>query len=282
MTKWQNALDENAKLQRENNKKQAAEAEAAYIRVSSRDQKHDSQREAIARTTAHFQAQPGVRALLLGGSLVHGFATAASDIDVMIVVSDAEWQARAAEGRTTFFDKEMCSWEGGYVDGKYVAPSFLAEVAARGSDPARFAFQDAQVLFSHDDTLARLVAEIPRYPVAEKAERIARFAAQLEAWTWYAGEAFKKDDPYLVATAVSHLTLFAGRMVLAHNELLYPFHKWFLRVLERAGLPAGEGLRERRLAIASCGNAALAAARSPRAVGRGKRIRWRRSTGTVR
>ena len=34
----------------------------------------------------------------------------------------------------------------------------------------------------------------------------------------------------------------------------------YLRVLEMAGLPAGEGLRARRLAIASCGNAALAAA----------------------
>jgi threonine synthase len=33
-----------------------------------------------------------------------------------------------------------------------------------------------------------------------------------------------------------------------------------LRVLEAARLPAGEGLRARRLAIASCGNAALAAA----------------------
>lgn len=34
----------------------------------------------------------------------------------------------------------------------------------------------------------------------------------------------------------------------------------YLRVLEVASLPAGEGLRTRRLAIASCGNAALAAA----------------------
>ena len=34
----------------------------------------------------------------------------------------------------------------------------------------------------------------------------------------------------------------------------------YLRALEAAGLPAGEGIRARRLAIASCGNAALAAA----------------------
>ncbi|TBW40044.1 PLP-dependent lyase/thiolase [Siculibacillus lacustris] len=39
----------------------------------------------------------------------------------------------------------------------------------------------------------------------------------------------------------------------------------YLRVLEAARLPAGEGLRARRLAIASCGNAALAAAAVARA-----------------
>jgi hypothetical protein len=193
-----------------------------------------AQRQAIERTTELFRAQPEVLALFLGGSLAHGFATEASDVDVMIVVSDAEWARRSAEGRTTYFTRDLCAYEGGYVDGKYVSPGFLADVAARGSEPARFAFQDAQVLFARDEAVARLAAAIPRYPVAEKADRIARFAAQLEAWTWYAGEAFKKDDLWLVSTSVSRVCLFAGRMVLAHNELLFPFHKWFLRVLEGA------------------------------------------------
>jgi len=193
-----------------------------------------AQRQAIERTTELFRAQPEVFALFLGGSLAHGFATESSDVDVLIVVSDADWAQRAAEGRTTFFTTELCGYEGGYVDGKYVSPGFLADVAARGSEPARFAFQDAQVLFARDEAIPRLAAEIPRYPVAEKAERIARFAAQLEAWTWYVGEAYKKGDPWLVSTAVSRVCLFAGRMVLAHNELLFPFHKWFLRVLDGA------------------------------------------------
>ena len=30
-----------------------------------------------------------------------------------------------------------------------------------------------------------------------------------------------------MATAVSRVVLFGGRMLLAHNALLYPFHKWF-------------------------------------------------------
>jgi hypothetical protein len=39
----------------------------------------------------------------------------------------------------------------------------------------------------------------------------------------------------LLNFAAAKLALFAGRLVLAHNRLLYPYQKWFLRVL--AGAP---------------------------------------------
>ena len=75
---------------------------------------------------------------------------------------------------------------------------------------------------------------IARYPVADKPLKIERFYAQFEAWHWYAHEALKLHDRYLLGTAVGKLVLFGGRLILAHNEVLYPYHKWFLRVLERA------------------------------------------------
>jgi hypothetical protein len=90
------------------------------------------------------------------------------------------------------------------------------------------------VLFSRSPTLEGLVPEIARYPVEEKAARIRRFQAQFQAWSWFASEALKREDPYLLQTATSKLCLFGGRIVLAHNELLYPYHKWFLRTLAEA------------------------------------------------
>lgn len=33
---------------------------------------------------------------------------------------------------------------------------------------------------------------------------------------------------------VSDLVLFGGRLILAHNRLVYPYHKWFLRKLHDA------------------------------------------------
>jgi hypothetical protein len=38
----------------------------------------------------------------------------------------------------------------------------------------------------------------------------------------------------LLGTTISKLILFGGRLVLAHNEMLYPYHKWFLKVLGSA------------------------------------------------
>jgi len=195
---------------------------------------HPHHQKAIDHSVARFRADPEVQALLLAGSIAHGFASPESDLDVLIVVPDPEHEARLREGRMQYASADGCDWEGGYVDGKYVSPGFLEQVARSGSEPARFAFQDARILFSRIPGLERTLADIPRYPVAEKADRIRRFHAQFEAWHWYGHEALELDDRYLLGMAVARSVLFGGRMLLAHNELLYPFHKWFLRVLERA------------------------------------------------
>lgn len=101
-------------------------------------------------------------------------------------------------------------------------------MAARGSEPARFAFDGARVLFTRlpegevEGELARAV----RYPAEGKGERVRRFRAQLDAWRWFCGEGRKKGDGYLVGLAARKLVLFGGRLVLVENEVLYPFHKW--------------------------------------------------------
>lgn len=196
--------------------------------------------DTLLRVTEHFAKDADVLALLLAGSIVHGFCSADSDVDVMIVVSDEDHERRLRDRNTCFFSRELCTYGAGYVDGKYISEKFLRAVQERGSEPARFAFQNARVLFSRRPGLASLVSEVARYPVAEKAARIRRFQAQFQAWSWFAGEASKKQDPYLLSTAVNKLCLFGGRIVLAHNELLYPYHKWFLRVLAQAPeKPAG-------------------------------------------
>jgi predicted nucleotidyltransferase len=190
--------------------------------------------QSIQNVTDYFQRDPEVLALLLGGSIAHGFQTPTSDVDIMILVSDEDHQKRLETNQVHFFNMELCTYQGGYVDGKYTSLSFLQQVAQKGSEPARFAFSGSQILFSKVDGLAEKLRRATAYPCAEKAERIQRFYAQFEAWHWYSQEALRLKNDYLLGTSVSKFILFSGRLVLAHNELLYPYHKWFLRVLEEA------------------------------------------------
>lgn len=52
------------------------------------------------------------------------------------------------------------------------------------------------------------------------------------AWKWYIDEGLKRDDGYLIGHSVQNIILFGGRLLLAHNRKLYPYHKWFRRVLD--------------------------------------------------
>ena len=190
--------------------------------------------ESIRNTVDYFERLPEVEALLLGGSIAHGLARPDSDVDVLILVSDERHAELARAEDLMFFNRELCAYPDGYVDGKYLRRAFLEQVAERGSEPARFAFQDARVLFSRVGGLDRLLARIVRYPVEGRTERMRRFYAQLEAWYWYSTEALRLENRYLLTVSLGKLVLFGGRLILAHNEILYPYHKWFIDILKNA------------------------------------------------
>jgi len=119
---------------------------------------------------------------LLGGSIAHGFETATSDVDIMILVSDADHTKRLELNQIHFFNRDLCTYKGGYVDGKYSSMSFIKQVREKGSEPTRFAFAGSRILFSKIDGLAALLQQVTIYPCAEKADHIKCFYAQFEAW----------------------------------------------------------------------------------------------------
>jgi predicted nucleotidyltransferase len=188
--------------------------------------------ETITNLTRQLEADPAVLGLVLGGSIAHGFATPASDVDVTIVVGPEELARRQAADRLTYYATDVVTYEGGYVDGKYMDLDRLRLVAERGSDPSRYAYEGARVLFSRVDGLAELVADIRRYPEAERDSRITRFTGQLLAWRWYFSQGVEKGDPYLTTQALAKVVLFTCRLVLAESSTLYPHHKWLMRVTE--------------------------------------------------
>lgn len=192
---------------------------------------HSHHKDALDSVMSEFESDPTVLSLLLTGSIAHGTASKTSDIDLAVIVDEPEYRRRKESGELTLWKDLSDHYEGGYVDAKFVTTGFLEEVASKGSEPARYAFLDAQVLFDKTQKVSTLIEAATRYPVEKKEENLERFYAQLEAWNWYCHEAVKHGNVYLLNHSISNLILFGGRIVLAVNETLYPYHKWFLHVL---------------------------------------------------
>jgi predicted nucleotidyltransferase len=192
--------------------------------------------QAIDGFVARYAAKEEFVALLLVGSLAHGFASPASDVDVMLVATDEEFRRRERERRLAFVERDLCAYPGGYVDVKVTSLSLLDRVADRGSDPARYAFKDAAILASREPALRDLLHRVARFPVEQKATRERRFLCQVLAWAWYMGQAEAHRDAYLTTVATQKLALFACRVVLNRNETLFPYHKWLVRETIRAPL----------------------------------------------
>jgi len=188
----------------------------------------------LDRLVDHFQGDPAFPALLLGGSIARGWDKEDSDVDVVLIATEAEYARRAPARALTYYTTEFCDYPGGYVDGKIVNLDFLHEVAECGSEPARAAFSGAIIGYSRLPGLEDLLRRIPVYPEAQRTSRLQSFYAQVQALAWYVGEAERRGDRYLLQKMSADLVLFAGRLILAHNRILFPYHKWLFTELARA------------------------------------------------
>lgn len=195
---------------------------------------------AITAVTEEMSAREDVLGVLICGSVAHGFALENSDVDVKIVCTDALYGALAQAGNTDYFDRTATHYEGGYIDGEFISVDSIRQTAQNGSEPMRFDYQDAIVTLDRRGDLAGLAAQAACYPVEHKRENLTNFYGQFCAWKWYYYEALRRDNRYLAHLSALRFALFAGRLILAYNELLFPWHKWFLRVLADAPKqPAG-------------------------------------------
>jgi predicted nucleotidyltransferase len=188
----------------------------------------------VDRLIETFRDDPHYPALIVGGSAAKGLEREDSDVDIMLVATDEEYARREAAGSFWYFNRDLCDYSNGYVDGKIISMGFLHEVAAKGSEPARWAFVGAFPAYSRIPGLESLLARIPVYQESERQRKIESFYSQVSIMNWFVGEAEKRDDTYLMMHVISNMVLFGGRLILAHNRILYPYHKWFLHEVERA------------------------------------------------
>lgn len=195
---------------------------------------YEHHQRAIEAIAGKLGAREEVVGVIIGGSIAHGYASETSDLDIMIVLSDEAYQQAIKTGDLGYFETESTPYEGGYVDGKCVSVDYIHKVAESGSEPARFAFKDAFAAYSNVDGLDELIRAASSYPLDKKEENIQKFYAQFETWKWYFYEGLKRNNPLLMDYSRTNYIMFAGRLILAHNEILFPSYKWLLKELEKA------------------------------------------------
>jgi predicted nucleotidyltransferase len=195
---------------------------------------YEHHEKAIERIAERFQSDPAFLAMLVGGSIAKGRSLEDSDVDLLLIATDEEFARREAALDLTYFDFEVVEYPGSYVEGKIINQSFLNEVADHGSEPARSAFVGAIIVFSRLPELDRLLARITTYSESERETKMRAFTSQMAIYHWYLWDAERRQNYYQLSWAASNLVLFGGRLILAHNRILFPYHKWFLPFLSLA------------------------------------------------
>ncbi|MDJ0709011.1 MAG: nucleotidyltransferase domain-containing protein [Woeseiaceae bacterium] len=192
----------------------------------------DHHQRAIDRLADAYRDDPDFLALIIGGSVAKGHARDDSDVDFLIVATDENFEQRMASRDLFINRRDLCDYEGGFVDGKIVNLAYLRDVADKGNEPSRASFTGAFVAYSHIPELDTLLKRIPVYPDTGHEERLRAFYSMTFIQHWLFHEAARHENRYTLTRAASQLTLFAGRLILAHNRTLFPYHKWLPRVLE--------------------------------------------------
>ncbi|OEK00600.1 hypothetical protein BFP97_03360 [Roseivirga sp. 4D4] len=189
--------------------------------------------KAIDRLVETYQNDTRFNALIIGGSVAKGCARDDSDVDFFIVANDNEFDKRKSEGDLFINRTDLCDYPGGFVDGKVVSYSYLQELANKGNEPSRAAFDGAFIAYSHLDGLSSMVQSIPVYQETGHKERLKAFYSMAFMQNWLMGEANRHDNIYTKSRAATQLAFYAGRLILAYNKVLYPYHKWLMHYLEK-------------------------------------------------
>ena len=188
---------------------------------------------AIDNLVKEYHSDDRFPALIIGGSIAKGCARDDSDVDFIIVATDEEYDKRKSQGDLFINRRDLCDYPNGFVDGKVINFAFLSEVANHGNEPSRAAFEGAMIAYSRLQGLEEVLSRIPVYPEQERESRMKSFYSMAFIQNWLMGEAMRHGNIYTQSRAASQLALYAGRLILAYNRILFPYHKWFLHTLEK-------------------------------------------------
>lgn len=174
-------------------------------------------------------------ALILAGSLAHGTEKEFSDIDAYLVVTEEDFARRLERNDITYSDTSVCTYKGGYIDGKIIDIGVLRRAVLDASEPMRASFRGSRVLWSRNDEVEELVGKIAVFDESKRNEKLISFYSRALFWLGYFyGEGVKNKDAYLMTRSVTEGVFYVSRYILEKNSVLFPCHKDLMKSLEEA------------------------------------------------
>lgn len=220
---------------------------------------HSHHQAVLDGLLARYRDDECVLALVVVGSVARGDARADSDVDCIMIVTDDEHRRREAGGEVSFDASDLCKYPDGQAGGGVHPLKYLHRIAEAGNEPSRFMMSKALLLMSRVPGLEDLLPRCSAYPEGERVQKMMSFRSQLPVHMSYLELGEYSKNSYLLAETAVKLVTFGGRLILAHNRVLYPGRKWFMRELTRA-LEKPDGMVD--LARSLVASPSIAAARA--------------------
>ena len=194
---------------------------------------YEHHRKTIENLKTCYQHDPACLALIVIGSVARGEARPESDVDFYLVVDQQAYDDCLDKNNDCIDAHEYsispCTEANGYL----ISAAALQAMAEKGNEIERWMFNKALVAFSKEAQIARLVAEIPRYPEADRVRHMESYHAQMHYHISFFEFAYLSHTKYLIYETATKLILSIGRLILADNRILYPNRKWFFRELKK-------------------------------------------------
>ncbi|GHU18680.1 hypothetical protein FACS1894163_10970 [Spirochaetia bacterium] len=157
--------------------------------------------------------------VILIGSLAKNTSTKNSDVDVLVIVNDIEFEKRKKQKNYflgTNFEPSMFPVE---IEGKIINKDYLKRIWKDGNECVKNTFSKIKILYSYDKEIDELLENMDTKNI-EKEENIKKFYALMKSYR------FKSNDDLTNIIQIKHgifsTVYFACRLVLEHNDIYYP------------------------------------------------------------
>lgn len=190
-----------------------------------------NQEDTINQLIKHASKDENILGLILCGSLAKGTETDGSDIDVFVVVTD-ECFDKEKKIKNYFwgtnFDSEEFKVE---VDGKIIPKDFLSKVWEYGNECVKSTLYHSKVIYSRNADIEKLLENKRFISIKQKNENIRKYYSLMKSCRFSADDDL--ENILFFNKCIYDTVFYACRLVLAHNDVLYPCVKNLHKALKQ-------------------------------------------------